>query len=257
MGIDGIRSGTRSYGSYGSSSTRGDFASYLQRQQEASGTAPSSGGTETSFEPGTRGPHKPPPFMQAAARSLGYDDSEAGAEQMMKDLRESGQNLTDFANSKVSGGAAAVQSAVTAELQTNMGEGTDVSGMVSNIMSRTPGEGPGGPGGHRGPPPFIDAAATALGYDDTDAFMSDLKDSGLSLSDFAKQKGVEPSTVEAAITTQLQENPPPGGTGDVSSLVNDIMTRTGPPTPPGSGTDDASLEAFRASDLQKLSISAQ
>lgn len=92
--------------------------------------------------------------------------------------------------------------------------------------------------GGQGKPPFLDAAASALGMT-SDQLDAKLK-SGESLTDIAKEKGVSTDTLKSAISKDFKSKHPNASDSEASSVADRVMS--GPPGPPPSASTTQSSQ---------------
>lgn len=112
-------------------------------------------------------------------------------------------------------------------------------------------EGRGGPGGK---PPFLDAAAEALGLT-TEELDAKLK-SGQSLESIAEEQGVSTEELSAAIAADFKTKCPGATDEEAATVASRVMQ--GPAAPPEDGEASAqlddSLRGFRARDRQLTDV---
>jgi len=265
MGVSGIGSNSRSYVGYTQSDPgvgREDFATTLQRHQKQSGSS-SSGTYGTSFQPasgrgsmGLDGQNHRPPFLDAAAETLGLSPDELDQE------LKSGKTLEEVASDQgVS--ADTLRETLTQDIQQNFPNdrgapsSDEVSSMVDSIMTRSGPSvggsragGPEGPGGSTGKPPFLDAVASKLGIS-SDELDQELR-SGKSFETIAANHGKSSSDIESILTQDFKKAHPDATDDQVAQAIDQIMS--GPRLVSDSG--ETELASFRARDLQRLNISA-
>jgi tape measure domain-containing protein len=106
-------------------------------------------------------------------------------------------------------------------------------------------------------PPFLDAAASALGMSTSD--LSSAMQNGESLSDIASSQGVSTDTLTSALVADIQSKHPGTSTADATTMAENVINGTPPsggPGGPGGGSGNppyldtaASALGMSSSDL--------
>ncbi len=172
-----------------------------------------------------------PPFAEAAADALGLTTDELDTQ-----LR-SGQSLTDIASAQgVS--LESLQSALAADFATRYPNATaeNATEEADKIIA--------GPTANRaraahGAPPFIEAAADAIGIS-SEQLDAALK-SGQTLEEIATSHGVSTDDVKTALIDDLQNKRPDVSDEDAAAMAERLLTKTAP-------------QPFRARDLQRAEL---
>lgn len=190
------------------------------------------------------GEQRRPPFLDAAASALGLS-----ADELDEKLR-SGESLTDIAQAQgVS--PEALQAALAADIkQHHPDTSDDIASKIASRIIEGPGQPPpSGPDaaqrGQHGPPPFITAAAEALGLS-ADELTQRLK-AGESLSDVAESQGVSTDALKTALENDLQTQRPDVTEAQRTAMVDGLLEARAGERP--------DLAPFRARDLQRLELS--
>lgn len=176
----------------------------------------------------------PPPFAEAAAEALGLTTDELDTQ-----LR-SGKSLTEVASAQ---GVSldSLQSALAADFATRYPNATadQATQEADKIIAGPSAGGARGAHGHRGPPPFIEAAADAIGIssEELDAALK----SGQTLEEVATNNGVSTDDLKTALIADLQNKRPDVTDDEAAAMAERLLTKTAP-------------QPFRARDLQRAEL---